>query len=283
MLAATALTGKQYSAKIAIDSSTLEQLRDQYEGTDLEAWWHNRFGYGFDSLTESEGRYLLRTKDADKVRDRVTAAGPQAPTRSEHASARDDGSLPPDGLKFSQNNATADEALQKLNLGPKPDIIDKTKIILNQLRQVDRGVVSSWIDRVIKKANTEVLDALAPIKYAEDAAGVTEAADSGYVAARMATGAASTMQATMLYGLPEWQDGVIQRKAGTGEKDALLGIFSDLGKDLHNWLGWMAGHRAEILMGQGRENLLSEQGHHGPKRPGQGEGSQIHGGQSALE
>ena len=46
---------------------------------------------------------------------------------------------------------------EKLNLGPKPDIIDKsTKASLNKFRQVDRGVVSSWIDRVIKKANTEV-------------------------------------------------------------------------------------------------------------------------------
>ncbi|MEH8253415.1 LPD38 domain-containing protein [Aeromonas veronii] len=160
------------------------------------------------------------------------------------------------GIKMSQANTAADKAMEKLNLGPKPDIIDKTKTSLNKLRQVDRGVVSSWIDRVIKKANTEVLDALAPIKYAEEAAGITDAADSGYVAARMATGAASTMQATMLYGLPEWNDGVIQRKAGTGEKDALLGIFADLGADLHNWLGWMAGHRAELLMAQGRENLL---------------------------
>ncbi|MCY9814491.1 LPD38 domain-containing protein [Aeromonas caviae] len=159
-------------------------------------------------------------------------------------------------VRFSQTNTAADAAMEKLNLGPKPDIIDKTKASLNKLRQVDRGVVSSWIDRVIKKANTEVLDALAPIKYAEEAAGITDAADSGYVAARMATGAASTMQATMLYGLPEWNDGVIQRKAGTGEKDALLGIFADLGADLHNWLGWMAGHRAELLMAQGRENLL---------------------------
>nr|WP_017411427.1 LPD38 domain-containing protein [Aeromonas salmonicida] len=259
VLAATALTGKQYSAKIAIDSSTLEQLRDQYDGTGLEAWWHNRFGYGFDSLTESEGRYLLRAKDADKVRDRVTAAGYAAPARGEHESARDDGSLPPDGLKFSQSNTAADDALQKLNLGPKPDIIDKTKTNLDKLRKVERSVVKSWVDRFIKKANTEVLDALAPIKYAEDAAGITDAADSGYVAARMATGAASTMQATMLYGLPEWKDGVIQKKAGTGEKDALLGIFSDLGADLHNWLGWMAGYRAELLMEQGRENLLSEQ------------------------
>ncbi len=198
-------------------------------------------------------------KDADKVRDRVTAAGHAAPSRSEQESARDDGPFPPDGLKFSQTNSAADEALQKLNLGPKPDIIDKTKASLNKLRQVDRGVVSSWVDRVIKKANTEVLDALAPIKYAEEAAGITDAADSGYVAARMATGAASTMQATMLYGLPEWKDGVIQRKAGTGEKDALLGIFADLGADLHNWLGWMAGHRAELLLAQGRENLLDAQ------------------------
>jgi len=159
-------------------------------------------------------------------------------------------------IRFSQADTAAEQAMEKLNLGPRPDIIDKTKTNLNKLRQVDRGVVSSWVDRVIKKANTEVLDALAPIKYAEEAAGITDAADSGYVAARMATGAASTMQATMLYGLPEWKDGVIQRKAGTGEKDALLGIFADLGADLHNWLGWMAGHRAELLMAQGRENLL---------------------------
>ncbi|MFQ2892367.1 LPD38 domain-containing protein [Aeromonas caviae] len=198
-------------------------------------------------------------KDADTARDRVAAAGPQTSARSEQESARDDGPFPPDGLKFSQTNSAADEALQKLNLGPKPDIIDKTKASLSKLRQVDRGVVSSWFDRVIKKANTEVLDALAPIKYAEEAAGITDAADSGYVAARMATGSASTMQATMLYGLPEWKDGVIQRKGGTGEKDALLGIFADLGADLHNWLGWMAGHRAELLLAQGRENLLDAQ------------------------
>ena len=54
--------------------------------------------------------------------------------------------------------------------------------------------------------------------------------------------------APCLYGLPEWNDGVIQRKAGTGEKDALLGIFADLGADLHNWLwldGWSPGGTAD--------------------------------------
>ncbi|HHQ4476781.1 TPA: LPD38 domain-containing protein [Aeromonas veronii] len=190
-----------------------------------------------------------------------TTQGLQLPKRGSPERVYDSNILTKDdirkgGLKMSQANTAADKAMEKLNLGPKPDIIDKTKANLDKLRKVDRGVVESWVDRFIKKANTEVLDALAPIKYAEDAAGITDAADSGYVAARMATGAASTMQATMLYGLPEWKDGVIQRKAGTGEKDALLGIFSDLGADLHNWLGWMAGHRAELLMAQGRENLL---------------------------
>jgi len=65
------------------------------------------------------------------------------------------------------------------------------------------------------------------------------------------------MNATMLYGLPEWHEGVIRRKAGTGEADAMLGIFSGLGKDLNHWLMWMAGHRAENLMAEGRENLFT--------------------------
>lgn len=201
------------------------------------------------SLIEGLGKKLQRTGPEDNGPDggkKFSQEDAQAPIKK-------------GGVKMSQTTTAADKAMEKLNLGPKPDVIDKTKANLDKLRAVDRVVVNSWVDRFIKKANTEVLDALAPIKYAEEAAGITDAADSGYVAARMATGAASTMQATMLYGLPEWKDGVIQRKAGTGEKDALLGIFADLGGDLHNWLGWMAGHRAELLLAQGRENLLDAQ------------------------
>lgn len=210
-------------------------------------------GFVPDGITAAETRVLIESLGKKMKRRGPDDGGQDGGKKFSQEAAQPEKKS---GLKMSQTNTAADAAMEKLNLGPKPDIIDKTKASLNKLRQVDRGVVSSWIDRVIKKANTEVLDALAPIKYAEEAAGITDAADSGYVAARMATGAASTMQATMLYGLPEWNDGVIQRKAGTGEKDALLGIFADLGADLHNWLGWMAGHRAELLMAQGRENLL---------------------------
>ncbi|MFQ2659104.1 LPD38 domain-containing protein [Aeromonas caviae] len=213
-------------------------------------------GFVPDGITAAETRSLIEGLGKKLQRSGPDDSGPDGGKKFSQEAERP---ALKGGIKMSQANTAADAAMEKLNLGPKPDIIDKTKTNLNKLRQVDRGVVSSWVDRVIKKANTEVLDALAPIKYAEEAAGITDAADSGYVAARMATGAASTMQATMLYGLPEWKDGVIQRKAGTGEKDALLGIFADLGADLHNWLGWMAGHRAELLLAQGRENLLDAQ------------------------
>ncbi|MBP8174242.1 MAG: hypothetical protein KAY06_09630, partial [Aeromonadaceae bacterium] len=212
-------------------------------------------GFVPDGITAAETRSLIEGLGKKLKRTGPLSSGPDGGKKfSQEAQPTRMG-----GTRMSQVDTAADKAMEKLNLGPKPDIIDKTKANLDKLRKVERSVVKSWVDRFIKKANTEVLDALAPIKYAEEAAGITDAADSGYVAARMATGAASTMQATMLYGLPEWKDGVIQRKAGTGEKDALLGIFSDLGSDLHNWLGWMAGHRAEILLEQGRENLLSEQ------------------------
>ncbi|MDM5138438.1 hypothetical protein OB959_01310 [Aeromonas bestiarum] len=212
-------------------------------------------GFVPDGITAAETRSLIDGLGKKLQRSKPDDTGPGGKKFSQE----EDATTKKGGIRMSQVDTAADKAMEKLNLGPRPDIIDKTKANLDKLRKVERSVVKSWVDRFIKKANTEALDALAPIKYAEDAAGITDAADSGYVAARMATGAASTMQATMLYGLPEWKDGVIQKKAGTGEKDALLGIFSDLGKDLHNWLGWMAGNRAELLMEQGRENLLSEQ------------------------
>ena len=164
------------------------------------------------------------------------------------------------GKKTYFSKAVTDDEIRmaKLGLGPKPIFTDKTKAQLDTLRQSDMNTVKSWITRMKRKSNTEILDALAPIKYAEDSAGKLDASDSGYVAARMAAGSSSVMQATMLYGIPEWKDGVIQRKAGTNEKDSMLGIFEGLGSDLHNWLAWMAGHRAEILMREGRENLLTE-------------------------
>ena len=164
------------------------------------------------------------------------------------------------GKKTYFSKAVTDDEIRmaKLGLGPKPSFTDKTKAQLEQLRKADKSTVKAWLDQLKRKANTQILDALAPIKYAEEQAGKLDASDSGYVAARLASGSASVMQATMMYGIPQWKDGVIQRKEGTNEKDALLGIFEELGPDLHNWLAWMAGHRGEILKSEGRENLFTD-------------------------
>lgn len=55
------------------DEETLRALRSKHGG-ELEAWWKENFGYGFDCLTESEARYLERADSADLVRDRLLAA-----------------------------------------------------------------------------------------------------------------------------------------------------------------------------------------------------------------
>jgi adenine/guanine phosphoribosyltransferase-like PRPP-binding protein len=68
-----ALTGKPYSAKLALSDQQLAELRHRHG--ELEDWWRERFGFGFDALTQSEARYLARTANADTIRNRVAAAG----------------------------------------------------------------------------------------------------------------------------------------------------------------------------------------------------------------
>lgn len=67
------LTGKPYSAKLSLDQTQLQELREKH-GNNLEAWWHENFGHAFDCLTQSEARYLARTTDVDTIRDRIAEA-----------------------------------------------------------------------------------------------------------------------------------------------------------------------------------------------------------------
>jgi len=69
----TTLTGRSYSAKFAPEPSLIQAVRDKH-GNDLETWWQQEFGYGFDRLTQSEARYLERSPDADTIRKRVVEA-----------------------------------------------------------------------------------------------------------------------------------------------------------------------------------------------------------------
>jgi hypothetical protein len=70
-----ALTGKPHSARIALTTETLDALRGKHGG--LEPWWRAEYGYGFDALTESEARDLVRAEDADTIRTRLAEAARQ--------------------------------------------------------------------------------------------------------------------------------------------------------------------------------------------------------------
>jgi len=70
---AVVLCGKAYSAKLRLTQETLEALRQKH-GRELEEWWIATFGYGFESLTESEARYLTRSSDVDTIRARLAAS-----------------------------------------------------------------------------------------------------------------------------------------------------------------------------------------------------------------
>lgn len=43
-------------------------------GIQLEEWWRQQFGFGYDCLTRSEGYYMLKTPTADRIRSRIIAA-----------------------------------------------------------------------------------------------------------------------------------------------------------------------------------------------------------------
>lgn len=74
VIGAYALTGKQYSVQLRLDFNTLHQLRQQHG--DLEQWWHQHFGYGFDKLTEWEARFIIHARTtSETVRNRIIAAG----------------------------------------------------------------------------------------------------------------------------------------------------------------------------------------------------------------
>lgn len=98
---------------------------------------------------------------------------------------------------------------------------------------------------------TGMFDRFKPIK---DAEGAVDPARSGYISARLSTGANSVLYASLLYGAPQLRGGVIQKKEGS---KGLFEILKPVSGDLNRWAAWMVGKRADMLADQHRENNLS--------------------------
>jgi simple sugar transport system permease protein len=82
VVGASTLTGSRSSEILAPRAETIHQLRTRFP--DLEAKWKTAFGHDFTGLTQSECTYLVRSKPADALGDRIIAS-------------RQAGSAPPPG------------------------------------------------------------------------------------------------------------------------------------------------------------------------------------------
>ncbi len=145
---------------------------------------------------------------------------------------------------------------RKMGFNVERGKVDKAKDFYGMVRSKDKAELKSWLHEIGKKLNTKTFDGMAPLKYAEDVAGKSDARSSAYVGARMAAGAGSVTAATLEHGLPKYNksEGVIERQANTGKEDSLIGILDGLGNHRESFLKWIAGHRSERLMAEGKEN-----------------------------
>jgi hypothetical protein len=73
VIGATVLTGKDYSANLTQGDGQLLELRGKHG--QLEQWWRERFGFGFDCLTASDARYLIKIQTHEEIRARIEGAG----------------------------------------------------------------------------------------------------------------------------------------------------------------------------------------------------------------
>lgn len=162
-----------------------------------------------------------------------------------------------DALYSRTANPSMDaETNRKMGFNVEQGWFDKAKTFYGTVTSKDKMELKAWLKETGRKLNTKTFDGMAPLKYAEDAAGINDARSSAYIGARMAAGAGSVTAATLEHGLPRYNkaEGIVERQSGTGKEDALMGILDGLGNHRENFFKWIAGHRSERLMKEGKEN-----------------------------
>lgn len=142
------------------------------------------------------------------------------------------------------------EALRKAGLATsEPTSLEN---LSQRLREAWTATAEQASQSAADNRRQSVVDRFHGLRAAE---GQVPFEQSAYIAARMSTGLPSIMEAILLYGAPEWKDGVMSIKPGSkGLADALQPVRADI----RDWLGWMVGRRAQLLKSQGRENNLSD-------------------------
>ncbi|EKN6261109.1 hypothetical protein DVP94_11150 [Yersinia enterocolitica] len=202
-------------------------------------------------ISPTEIRTILRTV-AGRFKKTAMYDGEQPGTREfDNTFSRSDALY-----SRTANPAMDTETNRKMGFNIEPTRLDKAKSFYATVTSKDKTELKAWLKETGRKLNTKTFDGMAPLKYAEDAAGINDARSSAYIGARMAAGAGSVTAATLEHGLPRYNkaEGIVERQSGTGKEDALMGILDGLGNHRENFFKWIAGHRSERLMKEGKEN-----------------------------
>jgi hypothetical protein len=80
VIAMTTLTESREARHIALQSNTLDMLRERH-GEELENLWQEQFGHGLDCLTNVEGGILGREPTVESIRNRLAQAAVEARVR----------------------------------------------------------------------------------------------------------------------------------------------------------------------------------------------------------
>ncbi|HDL7339045.1 TPA: hypothetical protein PXN07_004383 [Yersinia enterocolitica] len=202
-------------------------------------------------ISPTEIRTILRTV-AGRFKKTAMYDGEQPGTREfDNTFSRSDALY-----SRTANPAMDTETNRKMGFNVEPTRLDKAKSFYETVTRKDKTELKTWLKETGRKLNTKTFDGMAPLKYAEDAVGINDARSSAYIGARMAAGAGSVTAATLEHGLPRYNkaEGIVERQANTGKEDALMGILDGLGNHRENFFKWIAGHRSERLMKEGKEN-----------------------------
>ncbi|HHL2632493.1 LPD38 domain-containing protein [Yersinia enterocolitica] len=202
-------------------------------------------------ISPTEIRNILRTV-AGRFKKTAMYDGEQPGTREfDNTFSRSDALY-----SRTANPAMDTETNRKMGFNVEQGWFDKAKTFYGTVTSKDKTELKAWLKETGRKLNTKTFDGMAPLKYAEDAAGINDARSSAYIGARMAAGAGSVTAATLEHGLPRYNkaEGIVERQSGTGKEDALMGILDGLGNHRENFFKWIAGHRSERLMKEGKEN-----------------------------
>ncbi|EKN3739672.1 TPA: hypothetical protein PXJ64_001479 [Yersinia enterocolitica] len=240
----------------------LAHMAERSELTSLGAMWDRFVSLLTNSLKKigimnesdispTEIRTILRTV-AGRFKKTAMYDGEQPGTREfDNTFSRSDALY-----SRTANPAMDTETNRKMGFNVEPTRLDKAKSFYATVTSKDKTELKAWLKETGRKLNTKTFDGMAPLKYAEDAAGINDARSSAYIGARMAAGAGSVTAATLEHGLPRYNkaEGIVERQSGTGKEDALMGILDGLGNHRENFFKWIAGHRSERLMKEGKEN-----------------------------